>query len=115
MNEALPGFGTAIAVEWERVYFTRNIPACAFGLLFGNAFYAWQCGRLAAKEGRIDVTAQPYGFNTTGIYITIFAVNLTALFLGVDKYIGDAFAGDPDGAAKNIVDHAWKLSVSANF
>jgi len=117
MNEALPGFGTAIALEWERVYFTRNIPACAFGLLFGNAFYAWQCGRLGAKEDRVDVTAQPYGFNTTGIYITIFAVNLTALFMGVDKYIGDAFAG-PDAmqtAAENVVDYAWKLSVAANF
>jgi hypothetical protein len=115
MDKELPGFGYMIAAEWERVYFTRNIPACAFGLLFGNAFYAWQCGRLGKKEGRTDVCAQPYGFNTTGIYITIFAINLTALFLGVDKYIGDAFAGDPEGAAKNIVDYAWKLSVAANF
>eukprot|EP00746_Dinoflagellata_sp_MGD_P159436 gnl/MRDRNA2_/MRDRNA2_86702_c0_seq2.p1 gnl/MRDRNA2_/MRDRNA2_86702_c0~~gnl/MRDRNA2_/MRDRNA2_86702_c0_seq2.p1 ORF type:complete len:661 (-),score=129.20 gnl/MRDRNA2_/MRDRNA2_86702_c0_seq2:260-2161(-) len=117
MNEALPGFGTAIALEWERVYFTRNIPASAFGLLFGNTFYAWQCGRLGAKENRTDVTAQPYGFNTTGIYITIFAVNLTALFLGVDKYIGDAFKGEKEmqEAAVNVVDYAWKLSVAANM
>lgn len=115
MDEALPGFGTAIALENEHVYFTKNIPAVGFGLLFGNAFYAWQCGRLGKKENRNDVCAQPYGFNTTGIYITIFAVNLTALFAGVDKYIGDAFAGDIEGAAKNVVDYAWKVSVSANF
>lgn len=115
MNGAIPGFGDKIGAEWARIYFTRNIPACGFGLLFGNAWYAWQCGRLGAKEGRTDVCAQPYGFNTTGIFITIFAVNLTALFLGVDKYIGDAFAGDVDGAAKNICEYAWKLSVSANF
>merc|ERR1719428_2131641 len=112
MNEALPGFGDAIALKWQNVYFTRNIPACAFGLLFGNAFYAWQCGRLGAKEGRTDVEAQPYGFNTTGIYITIFAVNLSAMFLGAEEYIGDAINGDVEGAAKNAVEYAWKISVS---
>ena len=58
----------------------RAIPGTAFGLLFGNAAYAWQAGRLAKKENRTDVTAQPYGINTTGAYITLGAVNLTALF-----------------------------------
>merc|ERR1719313_1402057 len=99
MDEALPGFGTAIAKEWERVFLTRNIPASGFGLLFGNAYYAWQCGRLGAKEGRTDVTAQPYGMNTTGIYITLFAVNLNALFAGGGKFIGEAIEGDVGGAA----------------
>jgi xanthine/uracil/vitamin C permease (AzgA family) len=111
----IPGFGTAIGAEWMRVHFTKNIPGVAFALLFGNAFYAYQCGRLGAKEGREDVTAQPYGMNTTGIYITVFAVGLNALFAGVDKHIDKAFAGDIEGAAKEVVDYAWKVSVAGNF
>lgn len=63
--------------EWEKIYFARNIPGCAFSLLLGNLYYAWQCGRLGAKEGRNDVTAQPYGINTTGVYITLYAINLS--------------------------------------
>lgn len=73
------GYGTAIAEEWEKVYFSRNIPGCAFAMLLGNLFYAWQCGRLGSKEGRNDVTAQPYGINTTGVYITLFAIQLEAV------------------------------------
>eukprot|EP00747_Dinoflagellata_sp_TGD_P158587 gnl/TRDRNA2_/TRDRNA2_177823_c0_seq4.p1 gnl/TRDRNA2_/TRDRNA2_177823_c0~~gnl/TRDRNA2_/TRDRNA2_177823_c0_seq4.p1 ORF type:complete len:672 (-),score=126.55 gnl/TRDRNA2_/TRDRNA2_177823_c0_seq4:753-2768(-) len=111
----VPGYGMAMAKEWERVFLTRNIPACGFALLFGNAYYAWQCGRLGAKEGRTDVTAQPYGMNTTGIYITLFAVNLNALFAGGGMFIGEAIAGDVEGAAAKAVDYAWKLGVSANF
>ena len=48
-NLGLDGYGLAIAQEWEKIYFTRNIPGCGFALLFGNAFYAWQAGRLGAK------------------------------------------------------------------
>jgi xanthine/uracil/vitamin C permease (AzgA family) len=139
-----PGYGMAMAAEWEKVYFNKCIPGCAFGLLFGNAYYAWQAGRLGAKEKRNDVTAQPYGMNTTGIYITLFAVTLTALFIGGSKYMDEALgtatmstqngckvegnaavmtesqvktfaAGDVEGAAKKAVDYAWKVSVAANF
>lgn len=112
---SVPGYGLAMAKEWERLYFTRNIPGCGFALLFGNAFYAWQCGRLGAKEGRTDVTAQPYGMNTTGIYITLFAINLTALFAGGGKYIDEAIAGNKEEAAKKAVEFAWQVSVAANF
>jgi len=114
INAVAPGYGPAIAKQWESMYFNRNIPGTAFALLFGNAFYSWQCGRLAAKEGRTDVTAQPYGVNTTGIYICTFAVQLECLFWGAFKFAEEA-NGDLDGAAYKAADFAWKVSVSSNF
>lgn len=103
--------------EWEKIFFSRNIPGCAVALLLGNVFYAWQCGRLGNKEGRTDVTAQPYGINTTGVYITLYAIQLQALFAGASKF----FPSDPtdtaavEAAAYNAADHAWKISVACNF
>jgi len=109
------GYGLAIAKAWEKIYFNRVIPGCAFALLFGNAYYAYQCGRLGSKEKRNDVCAQPYGMNTTVIYITLYAIQLEALFTGGYKYIGQAVDGDVDGAALAAAEYAWKVGVSANF
>jgi len=114
---AAGGYGLKIAQEWEKIFFSRNIPGCAVALLLGNVFYAWQCGRLGNKEGRTDVTAQPYGINTTGVYITLYAIQLQALFAGAAKF----FPADPtdaaavEAAAYNAADHAWKISVACNF
>lgn len=111
------GYGTAIAEEWEKVYFSRNIPGCAFAMLLGNLFYAWQCGRLGSKEGRNDVTAQPYGINTTGVYITLFAIQLEAL-ISAGFMFQPAAEADSDAiraAAVSAADHAWKISVACNF
>lgn len=106
-----------MAQEWEKVFFTRNIPGCAFSLLLGNLYYAWQCGRLGNKENRTDVTAQPYGINTTGIYITLFAIQLEALFTGAFMFLPEATATEQEvqQAAANAADHAWKVSVACNF
>jgi len=111
----VPGYGLAVAQAWEKIYFNRAIPGCAFALLFGNLFYAYQCGRLGSKEGRNDVTAQPYGMNTTGIYITLYAIQLEALFTGGFKYIDQAAGGDVEGAALAAAEYAWKVGVSANL
>ena len=110
-------FQSWIGQEWEKIFFSRNIPGCAIAMLLGNVFYAWQCGRLGNKEGRTDVTAQPYGINTTGVYITLYAIQLQALFAGASKF----FPADPmdaalvEAAAYNAADHAWKISVACNF
>jgi len=111
------GYGLAIAQEWEKVYFYRNIPGCGFALLFGNLFYAWQCGRLGTKECRTDVCAQPYGMNTTGIYITIFAIQLECLFTGgfMNMPAQGATAEQVQAAAAAAADYAWKVSVASNF
>jgi len=111
------GYGAAIGREWEKVYFSRNIPGCAFAILLGNLYYAWQCGRLGNKENRTDVTAQPYGINTTGVYITLYAIQLEALISAGFMFMPDplASAAEIEQAAANAADHAWKVSVAANF
>ena len=85
-------------------------------MLLGNLYYAWQCGRLGNKEDRTDVTAQPY-VNTTGVYITLYAINLEALISAGFLFLPAAGATDADirTAAVNAADHAWKVSVAANF
>ena len=103
--------------RYTTLYYERCIPGVAVGLLFGNVYYGYMAGRLAHKEGRTDVTAQPYGINTTGAFITLGAINLTALFnqLYDDKNLDKMFGGDPEGAGKDVADKAFKLAVCANF
>ena len=108
--------------RYTTLYYERCIPGVAVGLLFGNVYYGYMAGRLAHKEGRTDVTAQPYGINTTGAFITLGAINLTALFnqLYADKNLDKMFGGpgkdpDPEGAGKDVADKAFKLAVCANF
>ena len=90
----------------------------AVGLLFGNVYYAYMAGRLAYKENRDDVTAQPYGINTTGAFITLGAINLEALFSCVfdqknlDKVFDD---NKPTEAGKDAADKAFAIAVAANF
>jgi len=87
------------------------------GLVFGNCYYAWMAGRLAYKENRDDVTAQPYGINTTGAFITLGAVNLTALFteLFKDKNLNKGFRGDWREAGQDVAENAYQIAVGANF
>jgi len=47
------------------------IPGAAVSILVGNLFYAWQARRLAARTGRSDVTALPYGINTPSLLVYI--------------------------------------------
>lgn len=50
------------------------LPGAAVSILIGNVFYAWQAHRLAAKLGRSDITALPYGLNTPSLLVYIFFV-----------------------------------------
>lgn len=56
----------------------RILPAVAVSLVVGNLFYAWQAKRLAARTGRIDVCALPYGINTVSLIAFVFLVMLPA-------------------------------------
>jgi xanthine/uracil/vitamin C permease (AzgA family) len=115
--DATGAYSTAIVNRYTTLYYERCIPGVAVGLLFGNVYYGYMAGRLAHKEGRTDVTAQPYGINTTGAFITLGAINLTALFnqLYDPKNLDKMFGGDPEGAGKDVADKAFKLAVCANF
>ena len=52
------------------------LPAIALSVIGGNVFYAWQAYRLAAKTGRSDVTAIPFGVNAPTIFAYIFLIML---------------------------------------
>jgi AGZA family xanthine/uracil permease-like MFS transporter len=52
----------------------RVLPGVALSILAGNLFYAWQARRLAAKTGRSDVTAIPFGVNTPTIFAYVFLI-----------------------------------------
>jgi AGZA family xanthine/uracil permease-like MFS transporter len=52
----------------------RILPGVAVSVLAGNLFYAWQARRLAAKTGRDDVTAIPFGVNTPTIFAYVFLI-----------------------------------------
>ena len=99
--------------EWTKIYYEWHIPACGLGLLFGNVWFAWLATRLATKENRLDVTAQPYGMNTTVIYITIYAISLPALQAGFPSTT-PALARrmrTPSPCGKKAAEFGWKVSV----
>ncbi|MBL7077326.1 MAG: NCS2 family permease [Kiritimatiellae bacterium] len=54
------------------------LPGVAISLIVGNIFYAWQAKRLAARTGRDDVCALPYGINTVSLIGYVFLVMLPA-------------------------------------
>src|SRR5262245_61328302 len=53
---------------------SRVLPGAAVSLIVGNLFYAWQARRLAAREGRSDVTALPFGINTVSLFAFVLFV-----------------------------------------
>jgi len=79
----------------------RILPAAAVSILVGNLFYAWQARRLAARTGRTDVCALPYGINTVSLFGHVFLVMLPA------KLAATA-AGHPDPARA-----AWEAGLLA--
>ena len=56
--------------------FGTILPALGIELLVGNIFYFYMAKRLAAKEGRTDVTALPYGPSVPHMFIVTFVVML---------------------------------------
>ena len=52
------------------------LPALGVELLIGNVFYYYLARRLAAKEGRTDVTAMPYGPSVPHMFIVTFVLML---------------------------------------
>ncbi|KAJ8600877.1 hypothetical protein CTAYLR_006992 [Chrysophaeum taylorii] len=119
VGDSDPDFEYAETIKrvYTTYYYERVIPGVGFALLFGNFYYAYMAGRLAHKEKRADVTAQPYGINTTGAFITLGAINLTALFneLYKEKNLDKGFGGDWRGAGQDVAEEAWKVAVSATF
>ncbi|MCR5977127.1 regulator [Gordonia jinghuaiqii] len=52
------------------------LPALGVALILGNLYYTFLARRLAAREGRDDVTALPYGPSVPHMFIVVFVVML---------------------------------------
>jgi len=85
----------------DALLYGRVLPGVAVSLVVGNLFYAWQARRLAAREGRDDVCALPYGINTVSLFAYVFLVMLPA------RLAAEA-AGAADPAAV-----AWRAGLIA--
>ena len=81
----------------------RILPGAAISILVGNLAYALQARRLAARTGRTDVCALPYGINTVSLFAHVFLVMLPAKTLAIA-----AGAADP-------VRIAWQAGLFATF
>jgi AGZA family xanthine/uracil permease-like MFS transporter len=81
----------------------RILPGAAVSLIVGNLFYAWQARRLAARAGRDDVCALPYGINTVSVFGHVFLVMLPA-----------KLAAEAAGAA-DPVRVAWQAGLVATL
>jgi adenine/guanine/hypoxanthine permease len=56
----------------------RILPGAAISVLVGNVAYAFQARQLAARTGRTDVCALPYGINTVSLFAHVFFIMLPA-------------------------------------
>src|SRR6476646_1199469 len=81
----------------------RILPGAAMSVLVGNVAYAIQARQLAARTGRTDVCALPYGINTVSLFAHVFFIMLPAKMLA-------AAAGAADPARV-----AWQAGLFATL
>jgi AGZA family xanthine/uracil permease-like MFS transporter len=81
----------------------RVLPGVAVSLLVGNLFYAWQAHRLAARTGRTDITALPYGINTPSVLAHVFLVMLPVKLEAMKSGMAPAAAAES----------AWQMGLLA--
>jgi AGZA family xanthine/uracil permease-like MFS transporter len=70
----LAGILIAVFGMPEDLVYRRMFPGTAFGVMVGDLVYTWMAFRLAAREGRSDVTAMPLGLDapsTIGMAFTV--------------------------------------------
>jgi len=85
------------------IVFGRILPGLGVALLVGLAFYANLARRLAAKEGRTDVTALPYGISTPVLFVYLFGVMMPAYLVGLKAGLQPKDAGV----------QAWQIAMAA--
>ena len=96
--------GNPYREAYETMVFQKVVPGFGVALVFGNLWYAWMASKLSKKEGRMDVTALPYGINTPAGFLTVFLVMLPI----VGKYNPDQtypgyYKGTPDEFAEKVM------------
>jgi AGZA family xanthine/uracil permease-like MFS transporter len=81
------------------IVFGRIMPGLGLTLLLGLAIFAYLSLRLAAREGRSDVTALPYGISTPSLFVYLFGIIGPVYFASGDPVLayrlalGAAFLG----------------------
>jgi adenine/guanine/hypoxanthine permease len=93
----IAGVMTAVFGIPGEIVFGRVLPGLGMALIFGLGFYAWQARKLAQREGRVDVTALPYGISTPVMFVYLFGV------------IGAVHGRTGDGLL------AWQVGIAAAF
>lgn len=89
----------------ESIVFGRMIPGTALGVLLGDALYAWLAVRLAARSGRSDVTAMPFGLDTPS------TIGMALLVLGPAFAHLRAAGIDASVAAREV----WYLGMASTM
>jgi AGZA family xanthine/uracil permease-like MFS transporter len=85
-------------IGWDAEFiFSRILPGVALSLIVGNWFYSREARKLAARTGRNDVTALPYGVNTVSLFAFFIFV-----MMPVYQETGDS-------------ELAWKVGLVACF
>ena len=79
------------------IVFGRIVPGAAIAILAGVIVYTIMARRLAAKTGRNDVTALPYGISTPVMFVYLFGV------------IGPIYW------STNNAELAWQVGIAAGF
>ncbi|KAF1692167.1 hypothetical protein CSC62_14765 [Pseudoxanthomonas jiangsuensis] len=85
------------------VVFQRMFPGTALGVLVGNLVYTAMARRLAAREGRADVTAMPLGLDAPT------SIGMALLVLG-PAYVGFRQQGLDEAAAAQAT---WQLGMAS--
>lgn len=75
----------------------KILPGLSLATLFGNLWYAYEAYRLAHREQRQDVTAQPYGVSSTAVFGWLFLI------------IGPVYWNTGDAVL------AWRVGLAACF
>ncbi len=79
------------------IVFGRIVPGAAVAILAGVVVYTIMARKLAAKTGRNDITALPYGISTPVMFVYLFGV------------IGPIYW------ATNDAELAWQVGIAAGF
>jgi AGZA family xanthine/uracil permease-like MFS transporter len=83
------------------------VPGTAAGVLVGDLAYTWLARSLMRREGRVDVTAMPFGIDTPSLFGMVFGV------LGPAKLLtGDPMLAWKIGMGVTIAMGVFKLALA---
>jgi AGZA family xanthine/uracil permease-like MFS transporter len=81
----------------NEIVYGRILPGIGISLIFGLSYYAYLAYKLRIKEGRMDVTALPYGISTPVMFVYLFSI------------IGPIYWKTNDSIL------SWQIGISAAF